>query len=93
MKDRFRIKDATHVIANIAVPTALALVARTRDKLLAVAEPSAPLLVARERVSLEMLRKNTQSHQPADRLAPGWLSYEKCLSGRMPPTAKVSYET
>ncbi len=34
VKDRLRIKDATHVIGNMAVPTALALVAQTRDKLL-----------------------------------------------------------
>lgn len=69
VKDRLRIKDATHVIANIAVPTALALVAQTRDKLLAAAEPFAPLLVEGERVNLEMLRENTQHHNPAERLA------------------------
>ena len=33
VKDRLRIKDATHGIANMTVPTALALVAQTRDKL------------------------------------------------------------
>lgn len=32
VKDRLRIKDATHVIGNLAVPTAVALVAQTRDK-------------------------------------------------------------
>lgn len=69
VKDRLRIKDATHVIGNIAVPTALALVAQTRDKLLAAAEPFAPLLVEGERVNLEVLRENTQNHQPAERLA------------------------
>lgn len=37
VKDRLRIKDATHVIANIAVPSAIALVAQTREKLLAAA--------------------------------------------------------
>ena len=42
VKDRLRLKDATHVLADIAVPTALALVAQTRDKLLdsAVACPT-----------------------------------------------------
>ena len=69
VKDRLRIKDATHVIANMAVPTALALVAQTRDKLLAAAEPFAPLLVEGERVNLEMLREATQGHKPAERLA------------------------
>ena len=68
VKDRLRIKDATHVIANIAVPSALALVAQTRDKLLAAAEPFAPLLVEGERVNLELLREATQSQTPAARL-------------------------
>ncbi len=69
VKDRLRIKDATHVIANIAVPTALALVAQTRDNLLVAAEPFAPLLVEGERVNLEMLREATQTKKPDERLA------------------------
>ncbi len=69
VKDRLRIKDATHVIANMAVPTALALVAQTRDKLLAAAEPFAPLLVEGERVNLEMLREAAKGQKPAEKLA------------------------
>lgn len=69
VKDRLRIKDATHVIANMADRTALALVAQIRDKLLASAEPFAPLLVEGERVNLEMLREATQGQKPDDRLA------------------------
>jgi transposase len=68
VKDRLRIKDATHVIADMAAPTALALVAQTRDKLLAAAAPFAPLLVAGERVNLEWLRTATQALPPAERL-------------------------
>jgi len=68
VKDRLRIKDATHVIANMAVPTALALVAQTRDKLLAAAEPFAPLLAEGERVNLEMLREATKDQKPTERL-------------------------
>ena len=68
VKDRLRIKDATHVIGNLAVPTALALVAQTRDKLLAAAEPFAPQWVAGERVNLEMLREATKQHPPTARL-------------------------
>ena len=68
VKDRLRLKDATHVIANIATPTALALVAQTRDKLLVSAEPFAPLLVGGERVKLEMLREATKGQKPAERL-------------------------
>ena len=68
VKDRLRIKDATHVIGNMAVPTALALVAQIRDKLLAAAEPFARLLVEGERVNLEMLREATEALKPAERL-------------------------
>lgn len=68
VKDRLRIKDATHVIGNLAVPTALALVAQIRDKLLEAAEPFAKLLVEGERIKLEMLRQATNQHKPAERL-------------------------
>ena len=34
VKDRLRLKDATHVIANIAIPSTLQLVAQVRDQLL-----------------------------------------------------------
>lgn len=68
VKDRLRIKDATHVIGNMAVPSALALVAQIRDKLLAAAGPFAPLLVEGERVNLEMLREMTKGQKPAERL-------------------------
>jgi IS5 family transposase len=40
--DRLRLKDATHVIANIAIPTTIRLVAETRDTLLEAAEPFDP---------------------------------------------------
>ena len=68
VKDRLRIKDATHVIGNMAVPTALALVAQTRDKLLESARPFAPEMVEGELANLEQLRKNTESFKPAERL-------------------------
>lgn len=68
VKDRLRIKDATHVLADIARPTALALVAQTREKLLALAEPFAPLLVEGERIKLEVLRETTQKLPVAERL-------------------------
>ena len=69
VKDRLRIKDATHVIANMALPTALALVAQTRDKLLETAAPFAPLLVEGERINVEMMHDATKTQQPAERLA------------------------
>jgi transposase len=68
VKDRLRLKDATHVIGNLTVPSALALVAQIRDKLLAAAEPFAFLLVEGERVKLQMLRETTKDQKPAERL-------------------------
>jgi len=61
VRDRLRIKDATHIIGNMAVPTALALVAQTRDKLLEAAEPFAPMLVKGERVKRDVLREDDQN--------------------------------
>jgi transposase len=46
--DRLRLKDATHLIANIAIPSTIRLVAQTRDQLLDAAEPFAPEEVRRE---------------------------------------------
>jgi hypothetical protein len=69
VKDRLRLKDATHGIANIDVPATMALVAQTRDKLLAAAEPFAPLMVEGERVNMDLLRESTESLKPEDRLA------------------------
>lgn len=48
VKDRLRLKDATHIIANIAVPSTIRLVAQTRDQLLDALRP-----LAAERVSQE----------------------------------------
>lgn len=42
VKDRLRLKDATHIIANIAIPSTIRLVAQMRDQLLDAAEPFAP---------------------------------------------------
>src|SRR3989442_558670 len=42
IRDRLRLKDATHIMANIAVPSTLELVAQTRQRLLAAARPYAP---------------------------------------------------
>lgn len=65
VKDRLRLKDATHVIANIAVPATLQLVAQTRDHLLAAAEPFAAAEVAAQRAAADELRTAT-SDQPQE---------------------------
>lgn len=57
VKNRLRLKDATHLIANIAVPATLGLVAAIRDKLLAAAESFAPAEVAAHRQTALEIRQ------------------------------------
>ena len=68
VKERLRLKDATHVIANIAVPTTLALVAQIRDQLLEAAQPFDSERVEGERVEVELLRQRTGTQKNALRL-------------------------
>src|SRR6476619_4314693 len=53
VKDRLRLKDATHLIANIAIPSTLRLVAQTRAQLLSAAESFAAAEVAAHRAQVE----------------------------------------
>jgi transposase len=59
VKDRLRLKDATHVLADIAIPAGLQLVAQARNKLLTAAEPFDAELVAGERVRIDAIREST----------------------------------
>ena len=68
VKDRLRLKDASHVIADIAIPTTLALLAQTRDKLLAGVEPFDPIRVEGERINIELLRQSTEGQGNQERL-------------------------
>ena len=68
VKDRLRLKDASHVIADIAIPTTLALVAQARDKLLAAAAPFEPVRIEGERVNVELLREANASRKAEERL-------------------------
>lgn len=68
VKDRLRLKDATHVIANIAVPATIQLVAQTRDQLLRAAESFAPDEVAAHRQAADELRTATRDLPPELRL-------------------------
>ena len=68
VKDRLRLKDASHVIANIAVPSSLALVAQVRDKLLAAAEPFDAVRAEGERINVELVRERTQGQNNEQRL-------------------------
>jgi transposase len=56
VKDRLRLKDATHLIANIAIPSTLRLVAQTREQLLTAAECFAASEVAVHRTHVAAVR-------------------------------------
>ena len=68
IRDRLRLKDATHVLANIAVPSTLRLVAQTRQRLLDAARPYAPEQVAADEAEAEVVRQATADLPDTDRL-------------------------
>src|SRR5256885_6287588 len=59
IKDRLRLKDATHLLANIALPSTLALVAQTRQRLLATAQPYDGPRVAAEEQQAQQIHDTT----------------------------------
>jgi Transposase DDE domain len=67
--DRLRLKDATHLVANIAVPATLQLVAQTRQRLLDSARPYGPQRVAAEEAEAARLREVTADLTDLERLA------------------------
>src|SRR5499426_1274250 len=68
IKDRLRLKDATHVLANIAVPTTLSLMAQTREQLLRAAECFAPSEAAAHRQCALEIRQQTADLKDEARL-------------------------
>jgi transposase len=68
VKDRLRLKDATHIIANIAVPSTIRLVAETRDQLLDALRPFAAERVAEEEQRAEAIRIGTDEARDEERL-------------------------
>src|SRR5712692_8052121 len=68
VRNRLRLKDATHIIANIAVPSTIRLVAETRDQLLAALEPFAPVQVEPEQERAEIIRLATDELKDEERL-------------------------
>jgi len=69
IKDRLRLKDATHVIAASAIPSTLRLVAQTRRRLLEAVRPFAPARVADEEEQATQVRLATSDLPDVDRLA------------------------
>lgn len=68
VKDRLRLQDATHLVANIALPSALRLVAEARELLLDAADSFAPTEVAAHRAAAAALRETTSDLKAEQRL-------------------------
>jgi transposase len=68
IKDRLRLKDATHLIANIAIPSTVRLVAQTRQQLLAALRPYAPERVATEEARAASIHTTTADLSGEERL-------------------------
>lgn len=69
VKDRLRLKDSTHVVANVAVPSTLVLVAQVRQRLLKALQPYAPERVEEEEKEAVTIRKATADLKDKERLA------------------------
>jgi IS5 family transposase len=68
VKDRLRLKDASHVIADIAIPSTLSLVAQIRDKLLAAADPFDPIRTEGERINIDLLQESAEGRSNQEQL-------------------------
>ena len=68
VKDRLRLKDATHLIANIAVPSTIGLVAEARDRLLEALRPFAAERVSEEEARAEAIHLGTEDLKDEERL-------------------------
>jgi transposase len=68
VSDRLRLKDATHVYADIAVPTALGLFAQLRTRMLAAVKAFDPQSAASFDVDLEQMRQRSQQGDDQTRL-------------------------
>lgn len=69
VRDRLRLKDASHVIANIAVPTTLQLLAQLRNHMLAAISKIDPLAAAGFEIEAERIREETDAADDAAKLA------------------------
>lgn len=68
VKDRLRLKDATHVIANIAIPSTIRLVAEMRDQVLEAAKPFAPAVAKAEWDRVDAICANSEGLPDTERL-------------------------
>ncbi len=68
VKDRLRLKDATHLIANIAIPSTIKLVAQTRQQLLQAVRGYAAFRVASEEEKARQIHETTADLSGEERL-------------------------
>ncbi len=68
VRNRLRLKDATHILANIAVPSTIRLVADTRDELLKAVRPFAVERADEETRRAEEIRVASDDLPDAERL-------------------------
>jgi transposase len=69
VKDRLRLKDATHMLADAADLHPLQLTAQVRDRLLRAAAPFFADWVSQQQAQIETLRKTTAEFPDEERLA------------------------
>jgi transposase len=69
VKDRLRLKDATHLLADVTDVQPLQLVAQVRERLLQAATPFFAAWVSQQRAAAEMLRQTTAEFAEEERLA------------------------
>lgn len=69
VKDRLRLKDATHMIADVTDVQPLQLAAQVRERLLNAAKPLFADWVAAQRLTIETLRQTTAEFPDDERLA------------------------
>lgn len=68
VKDRLRLKDATHVIACVAIPSTIQLVAQARERLLEVARSFAPEEAVAHQQRAEQVRETSRDLKDQQRL-------------------------
>lgn len=66
--DRLRLKDATHIYADIAVPTALGLFAQLRQRMLAAVKAFDPQGAESFEIDLQLMRERSESADDQTRL-------------------------
>jgi transposase len=84
VRDRLRLKDATHVFADAAQVKPLQLAAQVRERLLNAAEPLLPDWVTRQRQRLHALRQATAELPDDERLA-ARIEFVRGLTDELPP--------